>query len=174
MMERENLHAHDIVSVKVGGPEFLRMYDTHDVLASKVACQYSIPFSVAAAILYGRLGVDEFSEAARQDSKLQALIDRVQVSVDPELQELFPRSFSVRLEIHTKDGKVLCTTAGTPWGPDAPPTKDELFQKFCVLTQGIFTEDEQQSMKALYLRGFDAPGSFEKLLCLCEADRCSP
>lgn len=167
LMEEHQLRARDVVKIQVGGPEFLKMYDTKQVLKSKVACQYSIPFAVGSALYYGKLGVKEFSEDARKNLDIQSFIDRISVYTDPELQRKFPASFSVKLEVFLTNGRLVTAEAGTPWGPDAPPTKEELINKFRMLTDGILTEQERKEWKALYLQGFDTSGNFEEMLRLC-------
>ena len=167
---RENAVTRDMIqSIDIGGPEFAMMYDTRTGYDSKVTCQYSIPYSVGAAAYFGRLGLDEFEETARTDAGLAAFIDRIQMHVDDELQEKFPAVFGVRLKLKLKDGREFNVLQGTPWGPDAPATQDELLEKFRMLTEGVFTPEQQDEWERLYRAGFETDGAFERLLKLTGA-----
>ena len=145
------------------------MYDTRTGYDSKVTCQYSIPYSVGAAAYFGRLGLDEFEESARTDAGLAAFIDRVRMHVDDELQEKFPAVFGVRLKLTLNDGREFTVMQGTPWGPDAPATQDELLEKFRMLTDGVLTHAQQDEWERLYRAGFESDGAFERLLELTGA-----
>lgn len=164
LMKAHNIHREDICAIDIGGPEFAMMYNTRSGYESKVTCQYSIPFSVGAAAWYGRLGLEEFEEHARTDRQLAAFIERISMHVDDELQARFPAVFGVRLTLTLNDGQVFRVLQGTPWGPDAPATKDELVEKFRMLTEKVMSPEEQDEWESLYRNGFETAGAFTRVL----------
>lgn len=163
LMKKNNLTKDDIVSIDIGAPEFAMMYNTHTGFDSKVACQYSIPYSVGAAAYFGKLDIDEFEESVRTDINLNTYIGRISMHIDDELQARFPEYFGVRLEITLKDGRVLTSQEGTPWGPDSPPDKEELVEKFVSLTNGVLSLKDQKEWIELYHEGFEHPDSFMQI-----------
>ena len=163
-MKKYELTREDIQAIRVGGPEFAMMYNTKTGYESKVTCQYSIPYSVGAAAYYGKLGLEEFEENIRTGEELKAFIGRISMYVDDELQAKFPEVFGVRLTLELRDGRSFTVLQGTPWGPDAPATEEELLEKFRSLTKDVFTPEQQSRWERLYKEGFETPGAFEEVL----------
>lgn len=166
LMKQHGIDREEIETIDIGGPEFAMMYDTRSGYESKVTCQYSIPYSVGAAAWFGKLGLEEFEEPARMDQGLMQFISRIHMRVDDELQAKFPQVFGVILTLTLKDGRTFRIQQGTPWGPDAPATKEELIGKFRTLTQGIMRPEDQEAWVALYRGGFQQEGSFARVLAL--------
>lgn len=73
-----------------------------------VQAQFSIPYTVAVALLRGEVGLTDFTDPALLDAAVQALAARVEVFVDPEIERDWGRSISpVRLEVETDQGVVV-------------------------------------------------------------------
>ena len=69
---------------------------------SRVDAQFSIYYSVASTILRGRPSLDDFSDVSVKDKRVWDLASKVRVSVDPEIQDLYPRFYAARIRIKTK------------------------------------------------------------------------
>ena len=94
--------------------------------ASMYAAQFSLPFSVASAVVGGRAGVDLFGEDARSDKRVLGLAERVRHVADDSL----PR-FGGRVTIVLRDGRVREAEELVVRGhPDRPLTDDEVTEKF--------------------------------------------
>ena len=163
LMQTHGFKCGDIEKITIGGPEFLLMYNTHTGLTSKVACQYSMPYSVAAAMFFGKLGVDEYEQEARDVLCNEDFIDRIEVETNSLLDAKFPGSFEVEVNVHLKNGLCFKRIEGMPWGPESPPSKDELIDKFTALTKDILSVQTQQDWVNLYRAGIETPGVFEKV-----------
>lgn len=155
-----------ISEIVVYGPTFIKMYSMQEGFDSKVTCQQSIPYCVGATAYFGRLGLEVFEEAARMDRKLHDLAKKIQVEEDAELQKKFPASYAVRVEIRLNDGTAFLKEQGNPWGPEKPPEKEELIEKFRSLTNGILSENQQNVWVSCYREGFENETSFEKVCVL--------
>ena len=104
------------------------------VPADSDQAQYSLPFPVAAALVHGRLGPDELDGPGLSDPRVLDLAGRVEVLEDPALSAHFPAMRYARVEITTRDGAVYRSAETTArWEPSAPPTDDELRDKFLWL-----------------------------------------
>lgn len=169
LMREHGITRDMIEKIEIGGPEFAMMYDTRSGYESKVTCQYSIPYSVGAAAFFGKLGLEEFEDSARSSPELRDFIDRIHMHIDEELQEKFPAVFGVRLRLVLTDDREFTLLQGTPWGPDAPASQDELLEKFRMLTDGVLTPGQQDAWERLYRDGFESEGAFDKLLQLTGA-----
>ena len=152
----------DIEKITVSGPRFILMYNAHEGYESKVTCQYSIPYCVAAAAFFRRLGIEEFELEARLSAGVRALAARVDVKEDNDLNGMFPASFAVNVEVLLRSGQILRRVEGTPWGPDTPPTHDELIEKFVSLTRSTIKQSHREEWVKLYRAGFHSPGAFEE------------
>jgi 2-methylcitrate dehydratase PrpD len=91
--------------------------------------RFSLPFAVAAALVYGRLTMDEISNEAINDTRVLELCDRTRYAADPD--SAFPRHYSGALEIRLKDGRTLTHREQVNRGSrDKPLSKADIIQKF--------------------------------------------
>ncbi len=111
-----------------------------------VAAQYSIPFSIALALSYGRIGPAELTEANLQAPELLALAERVEVSVTPEIDQLFPQKAAARVTLHTARGDFTATVEYPRGDPNNPLSDAELEEKFRWLTVEVVGEERSQQL----------------------------
>lgn len=69
--------------------------------------QYSIPYTVAAAFLHGRVGPQQMVPEAIKDPRTLVLAQKVEVRCDDELESLFPEASLARLTVETISGKTI-------------------------------------------------------------------
>lgn len=67
--------------------------------------QFSIPFTIALLLCDGEFGVKQMSLEYLQNPTIQAIADRVQLNVDPALDQLFPKHRPARVAITTDQGR---------------------------------------------------------------------
>jgi 2-methylcitrate dehydratase PrpD len=93
--------------------------------------QYSLPFPVAAALVHGKLGLDELTGAGLDDPLVLRLADRVALIDDPALSARFPaeRYASVMIELDT-GATFSAGDVRAPWDGIEPPSDNELLDKF--------------------------------------------
>jgi 2-methylcitrate dehydratase PrpD len=112
-----------------------------------VAAQYSVPMSVALALVYGRIGPSELTEANLQDPEILDLAQRVRVSVDPELDRMFPDKTAIRVTLRTSRGHFDTMVKSPKGDPENPMSDEELAEKFHWLTDGVLREERSQELK---------------------------
>lgn len=80
----------------------------------QVDAQFSIPYTVACALIKGDVFLDDIQPDAIADMQVRSLADRVHVSVDPDLaaKDLLPAA----LRVHLKDGRDLAAANAVPLG----------------------------------------------------------
>jgi 2-methylcitrate dehydratase PrpD len=104
------------------------------------AAQYSLPFPVAAILIYGRLGQKELNDNALKDSAVLRLSDCVELIEDAAFSQRFPDRRVARVEIETKAGHIYDSgEVQANWDAETAPTDMELCQKFRWLTQGVLS-----------------------------------
>jgi 2-methylcitrate dehydratase PrpD len=96
--------------------------------------QFSGPYTVVAGLLGGcglGVGLDDFTDELAADPHRRALMARVSVGSDPQLDRIFPYQFPARLRAVTHDGRELVAEVlVNRGGPDNPLSDDELARKF--------------------------------------------
>ena len=158
--------AHQIDQIAVYGPLFLQLYAASDGFSQKVKAQYSIPYSIAALICNGQLGIHEYDEAIRNNADVKKMAKRIRIIPDTELDTLFPSQFIVRVAVNFSDGTVVTKEGGLPWGPDSPATQDELIDKFSRLVEGTISSEERDRWISMYRSGLETEGAFSEMLSL--------
>ena len=110
--------------------------------------QYSLPFPLAAALIHNRLGASELSGAGLHDQQVLQLADCVQLIEDADYNGRFPGQRFARVEIVLKDGNILQSEPHQPvWDADAPPTDEELRQKFRWLASETLPKDRVKTLE---------------------------
>ncbi len=103
--------------------------------------KFSLPYCAAVALREGRVRMQAFSTELLEDKELRSLMDKVEVTVDEEIEAEFPKRRAARITIETTDGQRFEHYSPTRKGdPDNPLTDDELARKFLELTGAVLGE----------------------------------
>jgi 2-methylcitrate dehydratase PrpD len=107
--------------------------------------KFSVYYAAAIAIVAGRAGEHQFSDAAVRDPIVVGLRDRVETSVDPSLAQ-----DQARVRIKLKDGRVLDRFVVHAVGSVEIPLSDaQLEAKFADLASGILPDDRARRLMDL-------------------------
>ncbi len=91
--------------------------------------KFSFPFTIAAALTFGRLGVEAFSDDNIHDPELLALAKKIVHVVDPSASTAV--RFKGWVKVDTKDGRQLERIVEDSWGSDVNPmTPRQIIEKF--------------------------------------------
>lgn len=99
--------------------------------------RFSLPYSIAAMLCHGEVGLATYSRENIADSRLLRIAQSVGYEPDPNTN--YPKSFSGRVVITTKGGRILSRHVEfNRGGPRNPMSEEEILQKFrdnayCVL-----------------------------------------
>lgn len=108
--------------------------------------KFSIPYCVAIALRFGRVGMAEFGQERVSDPETVALMRRVKVEPDPELSAIAPAKRPAIVRITTKDGQSYTHRVDFRKGdPENPPTQQELEEKFRDLAAARLSPEEVES-----------------------------
>jgi 2-methylcitrate dehydratase PrpD len=96
--------------------------------------QYSLPYGVAAALVFERLGAEEVDAAALRDARIARVLDRIVLAESAEFSQRFPAERWARLRITLADGRTLVSEPARARGnPENPLGDDELRDKYFAL-----------------------------------------
>ena len=113
--------------------------------------QYSLPFSVAAALCHGRLGPEELIDVALSAPDIRRLAEMIELSESEECSAAFPSRRLASLTITLESGAVHRVNDVEPrWEAGCPPDDDELIAKFHQLT-GSLSADRRDRLASLLL-----------------------
>ena len=127
LRNRYGLKAEDVEKIMIRTYDLAVSGHEHTEIAGSYSAKMSIPFSTAAGLVYGKAGLQEFSEEAVKDKKTLALCEKVTVVPDKKLSSAFPDIQAAIVEISTKDG-VVSDRVDVPKGEPENPLTDEEFR----------------------------------------------
>ena len=112
----------------------IRTYDLavsghdHTDIPGSYSAKMSIPYATAAGLIYGRAGLQEFSEETVRGEQILRLTKKVRVSADEELSKVFPAVQAAVVTIRTKDG-TFADRVDFPKGEPENPLDDREFRE---------------------------------------------
>jgi len=114
---------------------------------SVVDAQFSIPYGAAVAVLYGKVGMDEFEESMIKSDDVRSMMGRIEYFEDPELDKEFPRKWCGTAEIITTDGNRYFTKVEYPKGdPENPLTWEEMIERFNDLSSVCMSKERRRDI----------------------------
>ena len=107
-----------------GNPLLLQRTDRPEVASGRES-QVSLQHAVAAALVLGKAGLDQFTDACVDDPVVKEMRRKVEVASDPAISTI-----AVEMDFWTKDGKKHSVSTQAARGSSANPLKDsEIEQK---------------------------------------------
>lgn len=130
--------------------------------ASSYSAQFSLPYSVACALMRGRFGLNEIEAPSYTDANILRLANKVSYEIDPNPG--FPKSRSGELIIKMKDGRELRCRDNIL--PDEPASAEAIVRKFTQNTDGILTAVQAEQIRdtVLGLERLESAGALASLL----------
>lgn len=101
---------------------------------SVVDAQFSMPFGAAVAAMDGAAGLDQFTVEKARSPKIRALMQKVSLIKDAQIEATFPKEWPARVVIELATGERFDKFVRYPKGdPENPLTWDEMAEKFRAL-----------------------------------------
>ena len=141
--------AADIARVSVGTYRPALEVAGYEHPATPAEARFSLKYVVATALTHGSVRLAAFEPARMDDPATRALMARIDLSVDAELDAAFPRQRAARVAIETRGGRRGEFLQPTRKGdPDMPLSDRELEQKFLELTAPVLGETAARALVA--------------------------
>jgi len=110
--------------------------------------QYSLPYPVAAALVYGRLDPEQVTEPRIFDETILRLADRVTMVMDESLEARFPAEALARVTIYSADGnRFESGICGARGDPTDQLSDTELTNKFNRLAEAHLAADRVDALR---------------------------
>ena len=116
------------------------------IYASKVSSQ----FCSALAAVNGSASLRDFNDESLQASEITEVMKKVEVLVDPYYEGAYPEKWGAKVEIELDNGKIFEKATDYPKGdPEKLASKEELIQKFIMMTSGKL-ENAEEEVEAIF------------------------
>jgi 2-methylcitrate dehydratase PrpD len=125
----------EIDTVTLLGCEWARMLaepiERRAAPSTAIDAKFSLPFTVASALVHQRLDLDSFAEPARNERSVLGLAQRIRYRGDGDASVRHEAVTRGTVEIRMSSGAVLSRHCAHPYGsPQAPITEADLVAKF--------------------------------------------
>ncbi|HEX4524724.1 MAG TPA: MmgE/PrpD family protein [Casimicrobiaceae bacterium] len=112
--------------------------------------QYSLPFPVAAALVFGTVGAAEIGAPGLGDPRIARLLARFSLREDDEFSRRFPAQRWARVRIGLADGRSLVSEpAQARGGPEHPLSSEEIGTKYREFAEPVLGSRRSSRIAAL-------------------------
>ena len=138
LQKKLGLAAPDIRKVHIGTYRAGVEVAHYEKPTTPAEARFSLKYVVATALTHGSVRLAAFEPSRLRDPATRELMDRMSVSVDPQLDATFPRQRAARVAIEARGGRREEWLQPTRKGdPDAPLSDAELADKFLELASPV-------------------------------------
>ncbi len=142
LRQKHGLKPKDIARIRVATFQKAREITGSKTPRTIFEAKFSLPYCAAVALRDGRVRMEAFSAAHLADQGLRDLIEKVDVSVDADIDAEFPKRRAAKVTIETTGGETFEHYSPTRKGdPDNPLSDGELAEKFLEITNPVLGED---------------------------------
>lgn len=137
------------LGITADGIEYITVSTFHEGTRLATRCpqttdeaQYSLPFPLAAALVYGHVGAKEVSEAVLLEPEILRLSTEMQLDEDAVYNAKFPAERWAHVSFHLRDGSTHTSAPTIARGnPENPLSDDEIAQKYWLLAEPVLGGD---------------------------------
>ncbi len=131
LIKEHNIRAEQVERLDVGTNRNMPNALIHHQPGDGLQAKFSMEFCMAALLLYGKAGLNEFTDQVVQRPEVQSMIRRVHFGVHPEAEAAGYNKMTTIIEIRLKDGRTILGRADFGKGsPANPMSYDEVAAKF--------------------------------------------
>ncbi len=124
---RSDVKLEDVEEIQIRTYDLAVAGHDHTDIPGSYSAKMSIPYATAAGLIYGKAGLQEFSEEAVRGIEILELTKKVKVEADDALSKVFPGIQAAVVTIRTKDGEYT-DRVDFPKGEPENPLDDEEFR----------------------------------------------
>jgi len=131
LVKQYDVQPEEIEAIEVGTyPVALEITDRPNP-QSVYAAKFSLQFCAALAAVKKRAALKDFTETTLQDPRIREMMSKVQLTVDPECQAVYPDKWAAKVTLRTVGGAQYSGKTDYPRGDfENPLTTEELVAKF--------------------------------------------
>jgi 2-methylcitrate dehydratase PrpD len=146
LKKRMNLRAGEIDRIQVGTYRAGVEVAHYENPVTPAEARFSLKYVVATALTHGSVRLAAFHQERISDPATRALMQKMSVSLDPELDATFPRQRAARVTIEAGGRREAWLQPTRKGDPDAPLSDAELEDKFRELVTPVVGADEAKGL----------------------------
>ncbi len=150
--EEAKIDPDDIRSIEIRTYGLAVKGHDHKQIPNAGSAKMSMPYSVAAALCYGKVNYEQYYEDCLNDVRIYELMNRMTVSEDPELSKLVPGKRAAIVRVKTNDS-IYSKRVDFPLGePENPISTSQLEEKYFSLMAAAGKDRDYSSrlLKTIY------------------------
>jgi 2-methylcitrate dehydratase PrpD len=149
LQSRMNVAAREIERIRVGSYRAAKEVSGYDAPVTPAEARFSLKYVVATALTHGSVRLAAFEPARLEDPATRSLMERISVSIDPELDAAFPHQRAARVAFVTRDGREEEWLQPTRIGdPEAPLSDAQLEAKYLELASPVLGDQRARALLA--------------------------
>lgn len=130
MRKEHNIVAEDVINIDVKTYDLAVSGHDHQTINGAYSAKMSTPYSTSVALIYGKAGLQEFGNDVLSDEQVKLLTQKVIVSADKELSDIFPQKQSAIVTIYTTKGEYTKRIDFPKGEPENPMSENEFHTRF--------------------------------------------
>lgn len=139
----------EIERIDVGGYSATYNVTGNMCIDTPAAARFSLPFIVASGLVHKSIRLDATTPARLSDPQVLALMPSIHVTIDPEVDALFPRQRAAKVKIRLRNGTELEHFQPHRVGdPDLPLSDEDLNRKFMELATTVMADSDADALLA--------------------------
>ena len=162
---RQQVKPEDVEQITVRTYDLAVSGHDHTDIPGSYSAKMSIPYATAAGLIYGKAGLQEFSEDAVKGKEILELTKKIQVVADDELSRAFPGIQAAVVTVKTKDGAYTDRVDFPKGEPENPLNKQEFRDRYNRLMEyaGVNTAASAAVYDTVYRENASAEELVRKL-----------
>ncbi len=146
LAEENSICAEDIIGVDVETFGWATKLGNKRRPATLVDMQYSLPYCIAIAAVEGREALAPLGSDLLSRDDLSAFSDKVRLSINNEMDALFPGETLARVTISTPSGPLRSEILGPLGDPQRPMSFEAIEDKFLRVTRRVLLPERQREI----------------------------
>jgi 2-methylcitrate dehydratase PrpD len=146
LKDRMNLRPGEIDRVDIGTYRAGVEVAHYEKPATPAEARFSLKYVVATALTHGSVRLAAFEPERMSDSATRKLMERISVSIDPQLDATFPRQRAARVAIEARGRREEWLQPTRKGDPDAPLSDAELEAKYLELASPVLGVEQARSL----------------------------
>ena len=136
----------------------------HTEIPGSYSAKMSIPYATAVAMIYGKAGLNEFTEEMVRDEEILSLTAKVHVEADEALSDAFPSVQAAIVTIQTKEAAYTERVDFPKGEPENPLTDTEFRARYDGLMEyaGVDACESDRMFSAVYCENASVSELFEQ------------
>lgn len=148
LTKKHGIEVDDITSVEIDISKFQFGMCGGKTIESRAQAQMSLPYALAARLLYGKVFLAELEPEAWSAPGVAPVIERIAVRVDPTMADEDEPAITITTRGGIRDRLIVNAPLG---GPENPLSDDKIIEKFASLSSGILAPERVSELRDFVL-----------------------